>query len=139
EAEEIVERLMAKKIESVGLCLLWSVANDCNEKALAEIFRRKCPGIFLTLSSEAAPFIGEYERTATTVFNAYIGPKISVYLQNLQSTLKTKELRREPLIMQAYGGVLGIEATCKNAVGIIESGPAAGVVGYGFLGGHIGE
>ena len=139
EAEEIVERLMAKKIESVGLCLLWSVANDCNEKALAEIFRRKCPGIFLTLSSEAAPFIGEYERTATTVFNAYIEPKISVYLQNLRRVLKENGLSGEPLIMQAYGGVLGIEATCKNAVGTIESGPASGVLGSQFLGSLIGK
>src|SRR4029450_2245478 len=75
----------------------------------------------------------------TTVFNAYIGPKISAYLQSLQEILLSKGLRREPLIMQAYGGVLGIAATCKNAVGIIESGPAAGVVGTRYLGAHIGE
>ena len=100
---------------------------------------RKYPKLFFTLSSEVAPYLGEYERAATTVFNAYIGPKISNYLQNLQSTLKSKGLKREPLIMQAYGGVLGIEATCKNAVGVIESGPAAGIVGTRFLGEHIGE
>ncbi len=139
EAEAMVGRLMAKNIESVGICLLWSVANDSHEKALADIFRRKCPSMFLTLSSEVAPFIGEYERTATTVFNAYIGPKISAYLQNLQKVLKKKGLRGEPLIMQAYGGVLGIEATCKNAVGTIESGPASGVVGSQFLGSLIGK
>lgn len=134
EAKEVVERLIAKKVESVGICLLWSVANGCHEKALADIFRQKCPSVFVTLSSEAAPFIGEYERTATTVFNSYIGPKISAYLQNLRTVLKEKGLGGEPLIMQAYGGVLGIEATCKNAVGTIESGPAAGVVGSQFLG-----
>lgn len=134
EAEEIVGRLMAEKIESVAVCLLWSVANDCHEKAFADILRQKCPSIFFTLSSEVAPFIGEYERTATTVFNSYIGPKISAYLQNLRRVLKEKGLGGEPLIMQAYGGVLGIETTCKNAVGTIESGPAAGVVGSQFLG-----
>src|SRR3990170_7138942 len=134
EAKEVVERLIAKKVESVGICLLWSVANGCHEKALADIFRQKCPSVFVTLSSEAAPFIGEYERTATTVFNSYIGPKISAYLQNLRTVLKEKGLGGEPLIMQAYGGVLGIEAACKNAVGTIESGPAAGVVGSQFLG-----
>jgi N-methylhydantoinase A len=139
EAEEIVERLMAEHVESVGVCLLWSVANDCHEKALADIFRRKSPRIFLTLSSEVAPFIGEYERTATTVFNAYVGPRISAYLQNLRRVLKEKGLVGEPLIMQAYGGVLGIEATCKNAVGTIESGPASGVVGSQYLGSLIGK
>jgi N-methylhydantoinase A len=139
EAEQAIERLASKGVESVAVCFLWSIMNDAHEKQLAEILRKKYPDLFFSLSSEVAPYLGEYERTATTVFNAYIGPKISSYLQNLQSTLKTKGLRREPLIMQAYGGVLGIDATCQNAVGIIESGPAAGVVGTRFLGEHIGE
>src|SRR5215831_4541902 len=139
EADEAVQKLAAGTIESVAICLLWSVANDIHEKALAELFRKKCPSVFLTLSSEIAPFAGEYERAATTVFNAYIAPRISAYLQNLRRILKEKELPGEPLIMQAYGGVLGIEATCKNAVGTIESGPAAGVVGSGFVGGLIGK
>src|SRR5262252_4469578 len=139
EAEEIVKKLAASRIDSVAICLLWSVANDIHEKALAELFTEKCPSVFLTLSSEIAPFAGEYERAATTVFNAYIAPRISAYLQNLRRVLKEKGLPGEPLIMQAYGGVLGIEATRKNAVGTIESGPAAGVVGSGFLGGLIGK
>ena len=139
EAEEIVKKLAASRIDSVAICLLWSVANDVHEKALAELFTEKCPSVFLTLSSEIAPFAGEYERAATTVFNAYIAPRISAYLQNLRRVLKEKGLPGEPLIMQAYGGVLGIEATRKNAVGTIESGPAAGVVGSGFLGGLIGK
>ncbi len=138
-AEQAIDRLVAKGVESVAVCFLWSIANDAHEKQLAAILKKKYPNLFFTLSSEVAPYLGEYERSATTVFNAYIGPKISSYLQNLQSVLKDKGLRREPLIMQAYGGVLGIEATCKNAVGIIESGPAAGIVGTRFLGEHIGE
>jgi N-methylhydantoinase A len=138
-AEQAIERLVSKGVESVAVCFLWSVMNDAHERQLATILKQKNPDLFFTLSSEVAPYVGEYERAATTVFNAYIGPKISRYLQNLQSTLKQKGLQREPLIMQAYGGVLGIEATCKNAVGIIESGPAAGIVGTRFLGEHIGE
>jgi N-methylhydantoinase A len=139
EAETMVERLAAEKIDSVAICLLWSIANDTHERSLSDLLRRKCPSTFLTLSSEIAPFAGEYERAATTVFNAYIGPRISAYLQNLRKILKDKGLPGEPLIMQAYGGVLGIEATSKNAVGTIESGPAAGVVGSRFLGGLIGK
>jgi N-methylhydantoinase A len=139
EAEQAVEKLAAGGIESIAICLLWSVANDIHEKALAELLGKKCPSVFLTLSSEIAPFAGEYERAATTVFNAYIAPRISVYLQSLRRVLKQKGLPGEPLIMQGYGGVLGIQATCKNAVGTIESGPTAGVVGSGFLGGLIGK
>jgi N-methylhydantoinase A len=138
-AEQALDRLVSKGVESVAVCFLWSIMNDAHEKQLAEILKKKYPNLFFTLSSEVAPYLGEYERSATTVFNAYIGPKISSYLQNLQSVLRHYGLKREPLIMQAYGGVLGIEATCKNAVGIIESGPAAGIVGTRFLGEHIGE
>ena len=138
-AERAIDRLVANGAESIAVCFLWSIVNDIHEKQLAEILKKKYPKLFHSLSSEVAPYIGEYERSATTVFNAYIGPKISTYLQNLQRVLKDQGLQREPLIMQAYGGVLGIEATCKNAVGIIESGPAAGIVGTRFLGEHIGE
>jgi len=137
--EQAIERLVSKGVESVAVCFLWSIMNDAHEQQLAEILKRKYPNLFFSLSSQVAPYLGEYERAATTVFNAYIGPRISGYLQKLQSDLKTKGLGRESLIMQAYGGVLGIEATCKNAVGVIESGPAAGVVGTRFLGEHIGE
>jgi N-methylhydantoinase A len=138
-AERAIDRLVANGAESIAVCFLWSIVNDIHEKQLVEILKKKYPKLFHSLSSEVAPYIGEYERSATTVFNAYIGPKISTYLQNLQRVLKDQGLQREPLIMQAYGGVLGIEATCKNAVGIIESGPAAGIVGTRFLGEHIGE
>jgi len=139
EARKVIKKLIDKGVESVAVALLWSISNDAHERLLAELVKEMHPSVFLSLSSQVAPFLGEYERTATTVFNAYIGPKISSYLLNLQKVLKTKGLKREPLIMQAYGGVLGMEASCQNAVGTIESGPAAGVVGTKFLGDLIGE
>lgn len=139
QAETVIDELVAKGVESLAISLLWSISNDIHERRLAEILRRKYPSLFVSLSSEVAPFLGEYERTATTVFNAYIGPKIGSYLMNLQMVLKSKGLTRDPLIMQAYGGVLGIEDTCKNAVGTIESGPASGVVGSQFLGELLGQ
>ena len=139
QAAAALDALVARGVESVAVCLLWSVTNDVHEKAVAEILRRRHPGVYVTLSSAAAPFVGEYERTATTVFNAYIGPRISSYLVNLEQVLRSKGLAKPPMIMQSYGGVLDIEATCRNAVGTIESGPASGVVGTRFLGEMIGE
>ncbi len=139
QAAAALDALVARGVESVAVCLLWSVANDAHEKAVAEILRRRHPGVFVTLSSAVAPFVGEYERTATTVFNAYIGPRISGYLVNLEQVLRNKGLAKPPMIMQSYGGVLDLEATCRSAVGTIESGPAAGVVGTRFLGEMIGE
>ena len=139
QAAAALDELVARGVESVAVCLLWSVTNNAHEKAVGDILRRRHPGVYVTLSSAAAPFVGEYERTATTVFNAYIGPRISSYLVNLEQVLRGKGLATPPMIMQAYGGVLDIEATCRNAVGTIESGPASGVAGTRFLGEMIGE
>src|SRR5258706_23300 len=138
-AEMALGRLCHKGVEAVAVCFLWTILNDAHEKQLAAILQKKYPKLFVTLSSDVAPYLGEFERAATTVFNAYIGPKISSYLQSLKSILRSKGLQRDPLIMQAYGGVLDIEATCKNAVGVIESSPAAGIVGTRVLGEHIGQ
>lgn len=125
--------------ESIAVSLLWSIRNDAHERQLAELVRERYPTVFVSLSSEIAPFLGEYERTVTVAFNAYIGPTISRYLTNLQRALSERGLAREMLVMQAYGGVLGVDASCKNAVGMIESAPAAGVSGCAFQGALIGK
>ena len=141
ETEEIiraVKLLIERGVESIAVALLWSLANDSHERALADFIRNHYPSVYLSLSSEVAPYLGEYERTATTAFNAYVGPKIAAYLKRLRDILKSKGLSREPLVMQAYGGVLGIDDTCKKAVGTIESGPAAGIVGSRYVGEELG-
>jgi N-methylhydantoinase A len=138
QAEKAIDNLVAKGVESIGISLLWSLTNDSHEQLVARIIKRKYPEVHVSLSCEVAPFLGEYERTATTAFNAYIIPNISTYLTKLRATLMDKGLRREPLIMQSYGGVLGVDDACRNAVGMIESGPAAGVAGSRSTGQQLG-
>jgi N-methylhydantoinase A len=141
QADEInraIRAIIGRGAESIAIALLWSLTNDMHERALGESIRKQYPNIFVSLSSEVAPFLGEYERTATTAFNAYVGPKIAAYLRRLGDLLKSKGLQREPLVMQAYGGVLGIDDTCRTAVGTIESGPAAGIMGSRFIGAELG-
>jgi N-methylhydantoinase A len=134
EIERAVGTLIDRGCQSIAVALLWSIANDVHERMLGEYLRQRYPKIFVSLSSEAASFAGEYERTATTVFNAYIGPKISTYLRDLRGLLAAHGLKREPLVMQAYGGVVDIDASVAKAVGTIESGPAAGVAACQFMG-----
>ncbi|MBM4262880.1 MAG: hydantoinase/oxoprolinase family protein [Deltaproteobacteria bacterium] len=138
EIGRAVKALIERGVESIAIALLWSLVDDRHERALADFIRKNYPSIYLSLSSEVAPFLGEYERTATTAFNAYVGPKIAAYLKRLGELLAAKGLKREALIMQAYGGLLGIDDTCKSAVGTIESGPAAGVMGSRFVGAELG-
>ena len=137
--EDVVDRLVGKGVESVAVCLLWSIANSAHEKAVAEVIGRRHPEVHVSCSSDIAPFLGEYERTATTIFSAYIGPKIVAYMRSLQGKLAGNGLRSAPLVMQAYGGMLSIEATSQKAIGTLESGPAAGVVGSKFIADLIGE
>ena len=134
EADRAIKSLVDQGVESIAVALLWSIANDAHERLLGERLRERYPDVFVSLSCEAAAFQGEYERTATTVFNAYIGPKIGAYLNDLRRLLGDHGLQREPLIMQAYGGVLDIDASVHKAVGTIESGPAAGVAACHFMG-----
>ena len=134
QVEKAVAELVSGGVEAIAVSLIWSVANDSHERVIAGIMAKEHPGVFLSLSSEVAPYLGEYERTATTVFNACIGPRISAYIKRLGGRLREQGLAGEPLIMQSYGGVLGVEATARNAIGTIESGPAAGVTGSAWLG-----
>ncbi len=129
EAAAVVDRLVAEGVTAVAVSLLWSIANDSHERAIEEVIKARHPDLFVSLSSEVAPYLGEYERTITSIFNAYIGPTISSYLSNLGESLAAKGLHNAPLIMQAYGGVLDSEACVRRGVGLVESGPAAGVVG----------
>src|SRR5687768_16463164 len=111
EADEIaraVQSLIDRGVESIAIALFWALANDSHARQLADFIRQHYPSVYLSLSSEVAPYIGEYERTATTAFNPYVGPKIAAYLKRLGAVLRSKGLGREPLVMQAYGGVLGI-------------------------------
>jgi N-methylhydantoinase A len=134
EVERAVAKLVEAGCESIAVALLWSIANDAHERLVGDYLRRRYPKIFVSLSSEAASFPGEYERTATTVFNAYIGPRIGRYLESLRDLLHAHGLTRQPLIMQAYGGVLDIDESVRRAVGTIESGPASGIVACQFAG-----
>ncbi len=134
EARQAVKGLVNEGVESIAVSLLWSISNGAHEREIADMVRREYPSVSVSLSSETAPFAGEYERTATTVVNAYIGPTITKYLANLRHLLREKGLEHGLLIMQAYGGVLGVEDAGKRAVGSIEAGPAAGVSACQFIG-----
>lgn len=139
EAKKVIDRLVLSGVEAIAISLLWSISNDVHEKTLESIIKARHPSIFLSLSSEVAPFLGEYERTVTTALSAYIGPTILSYLVSLRDVLHKKGLKKDPLVMQAYGGVLGIEECVRRGVGLVESGPAAGVVGSQFFGARIGQ
>ena len=139
DAAETIDRLVAEGVQSIAICLLWAFKNTAHEQRLKALVKERHPDVYVTCSHEVAPFPGEYERTATTAFNAYIGPVTSAYLRRLSGLLHDNGLETAPVVMQAYGGVLSLEATAENSVGIIESGPAAGIVASRHQGELVGD
>jgi len=124
-------RIRAGGYKAVAVGFLFSHKNAAHEQRVRDILRESLPGVYLSISSEVAPVLGEYERSATTLFNAYVGPVIENYIRRLETTLAKAGLKRNLLIVQANGGV----ATTSQTVPIftIESGPAAGVVGAAHI------
>lgn len=130
--------LTASSVEAVAICFLHSYANPAHERQVAEILRAALPGRFISISSEVLPEIREYERTSTTVVNAYIGPVVARYLRSLQARLKDDGIGGRLLMMQSSGGTLDVERVIAKPAQVVESGPAAGVVGAARLGAHAG-
>ena len=124
---EVAATLRERGYEAVAVALLFSHKNAVHERRVRDILARELPGVYISLSSEVAPVMGEYERSATALFNAYVGPIIESYVSRLELALREAGLNQRLLMMQANGGV----ATTAQTVPIftIESGPAAGVVG----------
>lgn len=124
---DIAVAIRARGYEAVAVAFLFSHKNPVHEQRVRDILVHELPGVYLSLSSDVAPMMGEYERSATALFNAYVGPVIGSYVNRLERALHDAGLRQRLLMMQANGGV----ATTTQTVPIftIESGPAAGVVG----------
>lgn len=139
-AEQAVRFLVEEKqVEAIAVSLLWSFFNPTHERAIRDLIARISPEIYVTLSSDIAPVPGEYERTSTAVINAYAGQIASDYLNSLERLLGEHGYRGQTMVMQGYGGLLPVAEAAERAVGMIECGPAAGVIGAKFLGNVMGD
>ena len=123
-----------EEVEALAVSFLWSFYNATHEQRVGELIREIAPGAYVTLSSDIAPVPGEYERASTTVINAYAGGIASDYITSLQALLQGRGYDGPLLVMQGYGGLLPAEEAAERAVGMLECGPAAGVIGSRHLG-----
>jgi N-methylhydantoinase A len=129
DAERAVAALLAEKVEAVAICLLNSFVNPAHELMLRDIVRRRAPGLPLSVSCEVLPEIKEYERTSTTVINAYVMPIVATYLEAMRRRLDDAGIAARLLLMQSNGGLTTDKAAVERPMHIIESGPAGGVIG----------
>ncbi len=124
-----VQRLRLQGVESIAVCLLFSFINPAHEKRVKEIIAEEFPGVRVSLSHEVMPTAPEFERTSTTLVDAYVGPRVETYLKRLQGALHGAGYGHDLLIMQSNGGIMTADFLARRAVASLGSGPAGGVMG----------
>ncbi|MFH1629188.1 MAG: hydantoinase/oxoprolinase family protein [Pseudomonadota bacterium] len=134
EAREVVRRLLQMGVESISVCLINSFENPSHELMIKKIIQEEAPEISLSISYEVLPQIREYERTSTTVTNAYVKPLTGRYLSKLSGRLKSIGFEGKLFIMLSSGGITSVETAAEFPVRIIESGPTAAVISGQYYG-----
>lgn len=134
QAKAAIQTLGEAEVESLTVSFLFSFLNPTHEQRVRELCLMLCPGVSLSLSSEVAPEFREYERTSTTVLNAYLQPVIERYLGALLERLRGSYGEVDLRIMQANGGTIAAEEARRAAVKTVNSGPAGGVMGGAYIG-----
>lgn len=128
EVKSIVRRLRDAGVSTIAVSLLWSFVHPEHESRIGELIKQEWPDAYVTLSHEIAPVIGEYERTATTVVNSYLGPVIRDYVARLESRLQDGGFAGEISIMDSGGGVMRTGDAARRGASLLTSGPAGGVL-----------
>ncbi len=123
-----VARLAGEGIRSFAVCFLWAFRNPAHELAAREAILERVPDAFVTLSHEACPLIGEYERMSTTAITAYAGPALRDYATRLQERLGEARFGGTLLLMKSDGGLGSIDGAVRTAAQTVYSGPVAGVM-----------
>jgi N-methylhydantoinase A len=127
--EMLADKLKELGIESVAIFFMNSYVNPKNEETAAKILRKLLPGVYVTFSTDLTHEWYEYERCSTVAANAYIGPQVSTYIRRLDSDLKREGFGGSLFMMGSNGGLLSAERTCRQPIGLVESGPIGGCIG----------
>jgi N-methylhydantoinase A len=139
ELEALKPTLEKHGVEAVAICFLHAFTNPVHEQLVAAWFAEHLPGLSISISSEVAPQIREYERMSTTVANAYVQPLTERYLRRLQTSLASEGFAHDLYLMLSSGGITTVDTAARFPVRLTESGPAAGALAavyYGQLTGN---
>ncbi|MEW9837906.1 hydantoinase/oxoprolinase family protein [Mesorhizobium marinum] len=139
EVRQAAELFARRGMDAVIVAFLFSFLNNEHEQRAKEIVKSILPDAFVSASSDVVNTIREYERFSSAAMNAYIGPKTSAYLSNLEARLRANGVRAMVRIMQSNGGISTIENSSELPIGLLLSGPAGGVIGGRWTGQHSGK
>ena len=128
-AGEAIERAVEDGAQTLAVALLWSPRNPAHELRIRALAAEIAPELPVSLSHEIAPVVGEYERTAATVLNGYVAPRVQSYLELLERRLRETGLRGVFRVLSSAGGVMSSRDAASRPVTLLGSGPAGGVIG----------
>jgi N-methylhydantoinase A len=130
----VCRRLAKQGVESVAISFLFSFVNPVHENRVAEIVAEEMPGVHISKSHAVLPRAPEYDRTSTTVVNAYVAPRVTDYLEKLVRRVRDAGYPKQLMVMQASGGVMTRDYIAGSPIRVLASGPAGGVIGSAHVG-----
>ena len=136
---EVACKIEAAGVSAVAVCLLHAYRNPVHERAVRDVLQAQLPGVAVSLSSDLSSEFREFPRACTTIINAGLMPEVSTYMRQLEETLAARRLSGSRLVMQSNGGISEFAESAGRPVFLIESGPAAGVVGAAHFAQALGE
>ncbi len=139
EAMSVVDGLVAEGVTALAVSFIHAYKNAGHERRLQALAAARHPDLAISVSSEVAPVINEYERTSTTVADAYMKPAVSTYLRGVESGLAEQGYAGRLLVMLSEGGVMDSGWARRHPVRLLESGPAAGALAASFYGKLLGK
>ncbi len=139
DVRAVVDAFKAAGVEAVAVSFLHAFRNPSHEKLVGELIQAEWPGVPLSLSSTVAPEIREFERTSTTVANAYVQPLVARYLLSLRDQLKAAGFKGNFYPMLSSGSISPLSAVIEQPIRLVESGPAAGAIAAAHFGGLAGK
>lgn len=134
QAREVIRELAQHAVQSVAVCFLHAYKNPCHEEEVARLISEEFPQVAITLSSDLIREIREYERSSTTVANAYVKPLLAAYVAEIKEGLARKEVSSEPCFMMSSGAIVSGTIAERWPIRLVESGGAAGVLAAAFYG-----
>ncbi|MBN9490702.1 MAG: hydantoinase/oxoprolinase family protein [Alphaproteobacteria bacterium] len=133
-----VAELVEQGVESLAICFLHAYANPAHERAIGAAIAERYQNLSISLSSDIAPEIREYQRASTTVANAYVRPLAEVYLERLEQALRAEGIPGGLFLMLSNGGLTHVSEAKRAPVQLLESGPAAGALAGAWFGRNAG-
>jgi N-methylhydantoinase A len=132
-ARAVARQLRDVGVTAVGVCLIHAYANPAHELRMREVLLEEAPDLAISISSEVWPEYREYERTVTTLVDAFVKPHVNGYLARAETRLREAAPAAPLLIMKSNGGVMPAAAVARRPISTALSGPAAGALGASWL------